>query len=71
MCDHASGFRILRWTVRNETFCIIIDNYTVLLEWWGEILDQRIDSDVRARVGSVCSQMITFDYYFKTLQLTK
>ena len=61
MCDHASGFRILsptRWTVRNETFCSIIDNYTVLLELWGEILDQRIDSDVRAHVGGVCSQMI-------------
>ena len=56
MCDHASGFRILcptRWIVRNETFCSIIDNYTVLLELWGEILDQRIDSDVRARVGGV------------------
>ena len=56
MYDHASGFRILcptRWTVRNETFCSYIDNYTVLLELWGEILNQRIYSDMRARV-SVC-----------------
>jgi len=63
-CNHASGFRILcptRWAIRNETFSSIIQNYSVLLELWDEILDERIDSDVRARVGSVCSQMLTFD----------
>jgi len=67
MCDHTSGFRILcptRWTVRNETFCSIIENYTALIELWHEILDEKIDSDVRARVCGVSSQMITFDYYF-------
>ncbi len=33
----------------------------IMLELWDEILDERIDSDVRACVGGVCSQMITFD----------
>ena len=47
MCDETAGFRILcptRWTVRNETFVSIIDNYTVLLELWSEILDENIES---------------------------
>lgn len=67
MCDETSGFRILcptRWTVRNETFRCIIDNYTPLLELWETILGERVDSEVRARVNGVCSQMNTFSYYF-------
>ena len=61
MCDETAGFRILcptRWTVRNETFVSIIDNYTVLLELWSEILDENIESEVRARVNGVLSQMV-------------
>ena len=69
MCDETAGFRILcptRWTVCNETFHSITDNYTVLLELWDEILDERIDSEVRARVNGVSSQ----NYYFG-VELTK
>ena len=79
----AVGFRILcptRWTVRNETFRSIIDNY-------GSILSGRVDSEVRARVNGVASQMNTFEFFLgvhllhiilrhtdnlsKTLQMTK
>ena len=45
------GFRVLcptRWTVRNETFHSILDNYSVLLELCGTILSDKPDSDTRA-----------------------
>ena len=61
------GFRILcptRWTVRNETFHSIMENYDALLQLWETMLDDRLDSEVRARVNGVASQMKTFDYFF-------
>lgn len=61
------GFRVLcptRWTVRNETFRSILDNYNVLLELWDTILNDKPDSDTRARVNGIDSQMKTFDFYF-------
>ena len=48
------GFRILcptRWTVRNETFNSILDNYAVLLELWEVILNDKPESEIRARVN--------------------
>lgn len=61
------GFRVLcptRWTVRNETFKSIIKNYEVLIELWDTILNDNPDSETRARVNGVASQMKTFDYFF-------
>ena len=43
------GFCILcptRWTVRNETFNSILQNYRTLLELWEAILDDKPDSEV-------------------------
>ncbi len=61
------GFRILcptRWTVHNETFRSIMDNYDALMELWETILNDRLDSETRARVNGVASQMKTFDFFF-------
>ena len=64
------GFRILcptRWTVRNETFNSILQNYSTLLELlelWEAILDDKPDSEVRAKVNGIDSQMKTFQFYF-------
>ena len=61
------GFRVLcptRWTVRGETLKSILDNYTPFLQLWERMLDERIDSDARARVGGFHSQMNTFDFFF-------
>ena len=61
------GFRVLcptRWTVRNETFQSILDNYSALLELWETILNDKPDSETRARVNGIDSQMKTFDFYF-------
>ena len=61
------GFRILcptRWTVRNETFNSILDNYAVFLELWEVILNDKPKSEIRARVNGIDSQMKTFDFFF-------
>ena len=60
------GFRVLcptRWTVRNETFRSVIDNYNALMELWENILSDRIDSETRARVNGVSSQMSHFEFF--------
>ena len=54
------GFRVLcptQWTVRNETFQGILDNYSALLELWETILNDKPDSETRARVNGIDSQM--------------
>ena len=50
------GFRVLcptRWTVRNETFHSVLDNYNALMELWEDILSDCVDSETRARVNGV------------------
>ncbi len=41
-----------------------MQNYTVLQELWDILLDQNLDSEVRARIIGVKAQMESFDYYF-------
>ena len=85
-----TGFCVLcpTWqTVCNETFQSILDNYSALLELREIILNDKSDSETRAWVNGIDSQMKTFDFYFvasllhnvlghsdnlsKTLQYTK
>ena len=61
------GFCILcptRWTVRNETYNSILDNYAVLLELWEVILNDKPESEIRARVDGIDCQKKTFDFFF-------
>lgn len=61
------AFRVLcptRWTVHNETFQSILDNYSALLELWETILNDKPDSETRARINGIDSQMKIFDFYF-------
>ena len=67
MSPNTVGFRVLcptRWTVRNETFNSILKNYEVILEVWDSILNDQPDSETRARINGVASQMRTFEYFF-------
>ena len=60
------GFRILcptQWTVRNETFNSVLQNYSTWLELWEAIVNDKPDSEVRARVNGIDSQMKTFQFY--------
>ena len=53
-----------RWTVRAESLRSILDNYMVLLELWDLVDEETKDSEIRARVGGVASQMKKFEFFF-------
>ena len=61
------GVRILcptRWTVRADTLLSVINNYKVLLDLWIESLDSVKDTEMRARIIGVASQMEKFEYFY-------
>jgi len=61
------GVRVLcptRWTVRAEELQSILGNYTALQELWVESLDKVKDTEMKARIHGVASQMKTFSYFF-------
>lgn len=61
------GVRVLcptRWTVRAEALKSIMDNYEVLQELWIEALQIVKDTDMKARINGVASQMKRFDYFY-------
>ena len=61
------GFRVLcptRWTVRANSLKSVQDNYTVLQELWMSVLDGNLETDIRARVCGVKSQMESFNFFF-------
>ena len=63
------GIRVLcptRWTVRAESLKSVLENYSVLMEFWEEALDAAKESEMRARINGVASQMGTFDFFFGT-----
>ena len=61
------GIRVLcptRWTVRADSLKSVLDNYTVLQHLWEEAESVAKESDLRARLIGVGSQMTSFDFYF-------
>ncbi len=61
------GVRVLcptRWKVRTDSLKSILDNFEVLQELWEETIDSVKDTEMKARINGVASQMKTFDYYF-------
>ncbi len=61
------GIRVLcptRWTVMADSLKSILDNFEVLQELWEESIDLVKDTEMKARINGVASQMKTFDYYF-------
>jgi len=61
------GIRVLcptRWTVRADSLFSIIENYSVLNNTWDEALEISKDTETKARIQGVQSQMIKFDFLF-------
>ena len=61
------GFRVLcptRWTVCHETLSSIMSSYETFFAFWKEILEDRLDSETRAHVHGLNSQMKTLNIYF-------
>lgn len=55
---------LFRWTVKADTLQSVLDNYASLITLWDEILEVDIDSDVRAKVLGIKSQMENFRFLF-------
>jgi len=61
------GIRVLcptRWRVWAESLCSILDNYEVLNEAWVESLEGVTDTEIKARIRGVQSQMSKFNFYY-------
>ena len=53
-----------RWTVQGESFERIKDNYEALMLEWDICLEERLDTEMRARIIGVKAQMESFQYFF-------
>lgn len=53
-----------RWTVRAKSLSSVIENYTTIQSLWDEALDTTSDTEMKARIRGVASQMMTFGFYF-------
>ena len=53
-----------RWTVRAAALASILANYSKIQSLWDEVLESKPDSETRARILGVASQMETFQYFF-------
>ncbi|SMN02628.1 hypothetical protein SPONN_1502 [uncultured Candidatus Thioglobus sp.] len=56
-----------RWTVRADSLLSIIDNYSVLLSTWDEAYEAVKDTESKARIQGVHSQMESFNFLFGTV----
>ena len=53
-----------RWTVRANALKSIAENYTVLLDTWCECLETTRNTETKARILGVQSQMCSFDFFY-------
>ena len=58
---------VTRWTVRAACFLKIINNYDQLLDLWEMCLNEKLTTDVKARIIGCNAQMRTFLFYFSLL----
>ena len=61
------GIRVLcptRWTVKAEALSSILTNFEVLQDTWEEAVEVVKDTEAKARIRGVSTQMKTFDYLF-------
>ena len=57
-------FSEIRWTVRAKALKSIYENYKGLEELWDWCLDEYKNTEAKARIHGVQSQMQTFEYFF-------
>ena len=64
MAPDSPGMRLLcptRWTVKADSLKSVLDNYETLMETWNESVEVLKDTEMKARVLGVLSQMKRFD----------
>jgi len=68
--DDAPSIRTLcptRWTVRAESLKSIVANYSNIQSLWEEALECTSQTEMKARIQGVSSQMEAFKFYFSLL----
>ena len=68
--DTSPGIRVLcptRWTVRADSLSSISSNYDTLQSTWEEAITVTQDSETKARIQGVSSQMTMFNYFYGCL----
>ena len=55
---------VSRWTIRAGCFQKIINNYPLLLTLWDECLEEKLDTDTKARIVGCQKQMRSFSFFF-------
>ena len=66
MAPDTAGIRVLchtKWTVRAEELQSMFNNYEVLQNVWIDSLNAATNTEMKARIQGVASQMKTFDYF--------
>ena len=53
-----------RWTVRGTLLQSILDNWAVFQELWDDILEGKVDSEIRGQVIRVQTQKQSFNFFF-------
>jgi len=53
-----------RWTVRANSLSSVIENYSSIRKLWEEALETTSDTDMKARIQGVDSQMAMFGFFF-------
>lgn len=65
--DNTPSIRTLcptRWTVRANSLASIIANYNCIQDLWEKALVSTTDTEMKARIRGVASQMQTFKFFF-------
>ena len=55
---------LTRWTVHVASLQSVLDNYEVLLSVWKKSKNSQIDSEMKARIIGIETQMLTFNFLF-------
>ncbi len=53
-----------RWTVRANSLSSVMGNYTAIQHLWEEALEATSDTEMKAQIRGVASQMTTFSFFF-------
>ena len=67
LAPETAGFRVLcptRWTVRALTLQSVLNNYDAILRLWDEAKDATKDTEIKARIIGVETQMNTFRFLY-------
>ena len=64
---HSCSVKLLcptRWTVRADALLSVLNNYKTIIETWDIVIDIARDTETKARIQGVHSQMETFNFLF-------